>query len=98
LPFQFRFREAAHPAAADLEANKAYLDIHYPHLSHSTIRKLYEGIRSLKMMPDRGRAGFRAGTREMVFRPLPYIVTYRLTKNAVEILRIWHGAQDRAKH
>jgi toxin ParE1/3/4 len=86
------------PAAADLEAIKAYLDIHYPQLSHSTIHKLYDGVRSLKTMPARGRTGLRAGTREMVIHPLPYIVTYRLTKDAVEILRIWHGAQDRAKH
>jgi toxin ParE1/3/4 len=85
------------PAAADLEAIKEYLDLHYPHLSHSTIRKLYDGIRTLKTMAGRGRAGLKAGTREVVFHPLPYIVTYRLTQDGVEVLRIWHGGQDRAK-
>jgi len=33
--------------------------------------------------------------RELVFTPLPYIVVYRVTETAIEILRIWHGAQTR---
>ncbi|HEY9127724.1 MAG TPA: type II toxin-antitoxin system RelE/ParE family toxin [Acidobacteriaceae bacterium] len=62
------------PAADDLEAIKAYLDIHYPSFSKQTIRKLYDSVRSLKTMPERGRPGMRAGTRELVVHPLPYIV------------------------
>jgi plasmid stabilization system protein ParE len=34
------------------------------------------------------------GWRELVFPPLPYIVVYRVTEEAVEITRIFHGAQD----
>jgi len=29
-----------------------------------------------------------------VFPPLPYIVVYLVTEEAVEITRIFHGAQD----
>jgi plasmid stabilization system protein ParE len=29
-----------------------------------------------------------------VFAPLPYIVVYRVTERAVEISRIFHGAQN----
>jgi plasmid stabilization system protein ParE len=32
--------------------------------------------------------------RELVFSPLPYIVVYQVTEHAVEISRIFHGAQD----
>ena len=36
------------------------------------------------------------GTRELVIPKSPYIIAYRvLESNAVQILRIWHGAQDR---
>jgi len=35
-----------------------------------------------------------AGRRELVFPPLPYIVVYRVTDSAVEISRIFHGAQE----
>lgn len=83
------------PAAEDLEAIKIYLDEHHPSFSDSTVHTLYEGIRSLKMMPMRGRVGMKPGTREMVFAPLPYVVTYRVTEEAVEVLRIHHAAQDR---
>jgi addiction module RelE/StbE family toxin len=81
-------------AAADLEQIKAYLDGHYPHLSHRTVRLLYDGIRELKTMPSRGRVGLRSGTRELILHPLPYLVVYRLKDDAVEILHIVHGSRD----
>jgi plasmid stabilization system protein ParE len=34
------------------------------------------------------------GRRELVFSPLPYVVVYQVTQHAVEISRIFHGAQD----
>jgi plasmid stabilization system protein ParE len=35
------------------------------------------------------------GWRELVFPPpLPYLVVYLVTEEAVEITRIFHGAQD----
>jgi plasmid stabilization system protein ParE len=34
------------------------------------------------------------GRRELVFPSLSYIVVYRVTEQAVEISRIFHGAQD----
>ena len=34
------------------------------------------------------------GTRELVFAGLPYIVVYRIQDQDLEILRIYHGAQD----
>ena len=79
-------------------SDQAYLDTHYPQFSRSTVRKLYDGIRSLKVMPERGRIGFQPGTREIVFPPLPYLVVYRFHTQAVEKLRIYHGAQDRTEH
>jgi plasmid stabilization system protein ParE len=35
-----------------------------------------------------------SGWRELVFAPLPYIAVYRVRKEAIEIARIFHGAQD----
>jgi plasmid stabilization system protein ParE len=34
------------------------------------------------------------GRRELAFPPLPYIVVYQVKEHAVEISRIFHGAQD----
>jgi toxin ParE1/3/4 len=82
-------------AAADLQSISDYLIEHLPSLSHSTINQVYDAIRSLKSMPNRGRRGAEPGTRELVVTRLPYIVVYRVKDEAVEILRILHAAQSR---
>jgi plasmid stabilization system protein ParE len=35
------------------------------------------------------------GTRELVLAPLPYILIYSLTTDAIHILRILHTSRDR---
>ena len=59
------------------------------------MRKLYEAIRSLKQSPHRGRVGREEGTRELLFPPLPYVAVYRVTEQSIEVLRVYHAAQDR---
>jgi len=52
-------------------------------------------MRQAEELPHLGRASTRmTGRRELVFAPLPYIVVYRVTELAVEISRIFHGAQN----
>jgi plasmid stabilization system protein ParE len=82
------------PAAGDLETIKNYLQLHYPHFAQPTVRTIYQRIRSLKTSPDRGRPGHRSGTRELAVTPLPYVVVYSVNTDAVEILHIYHGAQN----
>jgi addiction module RelE/StbE family toxin len=82
------------PAAEDLEAIKNYLEKHYPHVAEPTVRTIYQSARSLKTTPNRSRPGHRAGTRELTVTPLPYVVAYAVKGDAVEILHIYHGAQD----
>jgi len=47
-------------------------------------------------MPARGRMGLKPGTRELILAPLPSVIVYRTQENAVEILRIYYGAQEGA--
>jgi toxin ParE1/3/4 len=82
-------------AAADLEQIKDYLTEHNSQFAESTVLELYETIYSLKSSPHRGRAGREEGTRELVIALLPYLVAYRIKEQTVEILHIFHGAQDR---
>jgi addiction module RelE/StbE family toxin len=82
------------PAAEDLESIKTYLQQHYPHVAEPTVRIIYQRIRSLTTLPDRGRPGHRSGTRELALTPLPYVVVYAVKTDAVEVLHIHHGAQD----
>jgi toxin ParE1/3/4 len=82
------------PAADDLTNINNYLQKHYPQFAESTVRAIYKHVRSLKTMPNRGRPGHRSGTRELVLSPLPYIVVYRVKAETVEVLHVYHGAQD----
>ena len=84
------------PAAADdLQQIHDYLLEHEPHLARSTVIALREAIYSLRTFPFRGKAGAIAETRELVHERLPYIVVYRVKEDVVEVLHIWHAAQDR---
>ena len=80
------------PAADDLQSIKNYLQQHYPHFAEPTLRAIYQSIRLLKTLPNRGRTGHRSGTRELALTPLPYVVVYSVKADAVEILHIYHGA------
>jgi toxin ParE1/3/4 len=83
------------PAAQDLYNITRYVRRDNPSASREVAKTIYDGCASLVNSPRRGRPGKQTGTRELVFSPLPYIAVYRVTADAVEILHIWHGAQDR---
>lgn len=50
-------------------------------------------VRRLADHPHIGRPGRVAGTREVVVTGTPYVVAYRVEREAVVILRLLHGAQ-----
>jgi len=85
-------------AASDLEDIRNYVDLHLPAFAQSTIQTIYREIQSLRRFPMRGRIGEVEGTRECWLTPLPYIVVYRVTDTAIEVIRIWHTAQDRKQN
>jgi plasmid stabilization system protein ParE len=86
------------PAARDLTHICDYIE---EHDSSATARRvalsIYERLSALVEFPERGRPGRKSGTRELILAGLPYLAVYRLRGDAVEILRILHGAQDWSK-
>jgi toxin ParE1/3/4 len=54
---------------------------------------IYSAIDLLVRFPEYGRTGRKPDTRELVFSGLPFLAVYRVHENAVEIVRILHGAQ-----
>ena len=85
------------PAAADdLQNIFDYLSETNPNLARSTVVEIRKAVRSLKRLPHRGRPGREPGTRELLHTRLPRIVAYRVKEDAVEVVRIWHPAQDRS--
>ena len=60
-----------------------------------TISALRETIELLSRFPEIGRRGSVVGTREFVVARLPYSIVYLHTDTEVQILNIFHMAQDR---
>ena len=82
------------PAAQDLERIARRIRQDNPAVALRIAKILYDRCMGLETFPNRGRIGRIAGTRELVFAPLPYIAVYRVKNGAVEILRIYHSAQN----
>ena len=49
----------------------------------------------LARVPFAGRRGRVPGTREMVVSDLPYILVYRVRRDAIEVVSVVHGARRR---
>jgi toxin ParE1/3/4 len=59
------------------------------------MRRLYGIIRELRQWPARGRPGREEGTREILFPPTRYFAVYRVKEKTIEVVRVYHAAQDR---
>jgi toxin ParE1/3/4 len=81
-------------AANDLEQIFRHFLRDNPSAASNVIRTITDGVGRLKAFPNLGRNGQVEGTREIVFTSLPYIAVYRVKQNAIEILRVYHAAQD----
>jgi len=81
-------------AAEDLERIVDRIKPTNPAAARRVAETIYRRCTDLEVFPNRGRAGRIVGTRELILAPLPYIVIYRITADAVEIVRIYHGAQN----
>ena len=83
------------PAAEDLEHICEWIERDNPEAGRRVARTIYDECGRLKDFPNLGRASLRmAGRRELTFAPLPYIVVYQVKPDAIEISRIFHGAQN----
>ena len=82
------------PAADDLYRIVRRIRQDNPAAAAEVAKVLHGGCSSLRNFPYRGREGRIEGTRELVFPGLPYIVVYRIRDQIVDVLRIYHGAQD----
>jgi toxin ParE1/3/4 len=81
-------------ASSDLESIAHYLFEKTPEHAPRLIRELYNAAAKLTRFPDRGRPGKKKGTRELVLRGSPYIVVYKISGQALFIVRVLHGSQD----
>lgn len=79
----------------DLRQIPDYIRNERPSAAGKVLAGIRQGCQSLTCAPLRGRPGNRKGTRELILPPLPYVIVYRVRDSYIQIVRIWHGAQNR---
>ncbi len=81
-------------AIDDLIALRAYIAEESPAGARRIVLRILHDVEYL--LPDNphmGRPGRVPGTRELVIPQTPYIVPYRVHGEAIQILRVYHGAR-----
>ena len=81
-------------ALRDLANIRTYIADDNPPAASRMAVELIAACDRLEHFPERGRPGLRRGTRELT-NVWPYVIVYRVTGTDIDILSIWHGAQDR---
>jgi toxin ParE1/3/4 len=59
------------------------------------LNKINGGADSLHRLGDIGRPSKNAGTRELSIRAAPYVLVYRVHGRVMEIIAVFHTAQER---
>lgn len=82
------------PAVDELEAAQTYYHDLNPQAAHLLAQRIVHAAKGLRDHPNIGRPGLRENTREWVVSRTPYILIYRQTAGAVEILHVWDSRTD----
>ncbi len=83
-------------ALRDLANIRAYIADDNPRAASRVAVELVAACDRLEIFPERGRPGPRSGTRELT-TVWPYVIVYRVSGEDIDILSIWHGAQERQR-
>ena len=77
----------------DLEKIYSFIARDKIEAARKTILSIKKAVEQLTYHPFIGKAGRKEGTRELVVARTSFIVIYWVKEEAIEILRILHGAQ-----
>ena len=86
-----RFTAAARDDIAHIHD---YIFQHNPLAAARVVHAIERATNRLADFPNSGRIGGVAGTREVVVPSLPYISVYRITASHVEVIAVFHAAED----
>jgi len=81
-------------AIDDLTSIRAYIAEDNPAAARGVVLHIMQNIEQLlSSNPQMGRPSRVPGTRELVIPKTPFVVPYRLQRNVIQILRVYHGAR-----
>ena len=84
----------SYKAQADIQSIYNYIATHNPVAARRVVGAIEIATRRLSDFPLSGRAGAVETTRELVIARLPYIAVYLVNGDMVEIIGVFHAAQD----
>jgi toxin ParE1/3/4 len=76
---------------------RSYISRENPDAANRVASTLLEAVERLAELPNLGRPGRVAGTRELVVPGTPYVIPYRLRGERLEVVAVFHGRQKRPK-
>jgi addiction module RelE/StbE family toxin len=80
-------------ALANLDSEAAYLARDSPAAAARVVAAIQHAVGELANYPAIGRPGRVPGTRELVVAHTSYVIPYRVRRDRVEILRVFHAAR-----
>jgi len=84
-------------ARDDLSAILEYISRNNPNAARQVVAAIERATDRLSQFPQSGRLGAVETTRELVIPRLPFIAVYRVANEAVEIIAVFHAAQNRPR-
>jgi toxin ParE1/3/4 len=80
-------------ALRNLDHHASYIAKDNPGAARRAVERVRAAVGRLPQYPNMGRSGRIPGTRELIVGGTPWIIVYRVRADAVEIIRVLHGAQ-----
>jgi plasmid stabilization system protein ParE len=85
-------------AINDLQGIRAYIAQHDAKAARRVAQKIRQTVQHLKAHPQLGRPADVENIRLMGVPTLPYFIPYRVNNDYIEILQVFHTAQDRPEN
>jgi plasmid stabilization system protein ParE len=80
-------------ALRNIDDEAAYIAADDPAAARIVVRRVLQAVDQLAEQPSLGRPGRVPGTRELVVAATRYLVPYRVRRDTIEILRIFHTSR-----
>lgn len=80
-------------ALRNLDEEATYIAADSPVAAHQVVERVLSAVEQLIDQPGLGRPGRVPGTRELVAQRTRYLVPYRVKRDAIEILRVFHTSR-----
>lgn len=80
-------------ALRNLDEEAAYIATDDPAAARLVVARVLEAVTQLADQPGLGRPGRIPSTRELVVPRTRYVVPYRVKRDTVEILRVFHTSR-----